>query len=126
MSHRDDDLRMLDELLNNHADEITGVEVEAFASMRFDLKAYHRNARPLEQLTDKQRLWLTSVHERIAPQYANLMSRGLVPRGCEVASMVGALPKRPPPMPKEPAGPKRETVEHRPFRVMGLDEKDDD
>ena len=121
MSHRSDDLRMLNELLDKHVDELSEREVEAFAGMRFDLQTDRH-----DDLTDKQRSWLTSVHERIVPTYANLVSRGLAPRGKEVPSMVGALPKRPPPMPKEPERPGRATAEHRPFRMVGLDDEDSD
>ena len=50
------------------------------------------------QLTEKQREWVTSVHKRIVPAYANLFSRGLVPRGREVETpaVLLNLPKRPP------------------------------
>jgi len=136
MSQRDDDLKMLDDLLGKEIwemheahDSLTTAEVEAFASMRFDLRAYQDNTvhRAFEFLTDKQRAWVTAVHERVTGGgYENLASRGLVERGREVPSMVGALPKRPPPMPKEPERPKRATAEHRPFRATGLDEKDDE
>lgn len=100
MTQRDDDLAMLKTLLDNHiGDGLTEGEVEAFADMRFNLHAYanlpaqHRFA----HLTEKQRAWLTSVHERIVLQYANLVSRGLAPRGKEVLtpSALQNLPKRP-------------------------------
>ena len=133
MSHRDDDLRMLDELLGvpgkGHTDMMTEVEVEAFADMRWGLRAYQGLSTPhraFEFLTEKQRAWLTAVHERVTGgSYENLASRGLVARGKEVASMVGALPKKPPPLPR-PAAPQRASQEHRPFKATGLDEKDDE
>jgi hypothetical protein len=134
MSQRDTDLEMLKELLEKHLDELSEPELEAFTSMRWDLTAYQSLPvrRLLEQLTDKQRSWLTSVHQRIVPDYANLVSSGAIPPPKKpgepgyVALRVGALPKRPPPMPKEPERPQRVTAEHRPFKVTGLDEKDED
>ena len=132
MTQRDNDLNMLDELLgvpgSGHTDVMTEAEVEAFASMRFDLRAYQGNTthRAFEFLTEKQRAWLVAVHERVTGgSYENLVSRGLAPRGREVPSMVGALPKRPPPLPR-PAAPQRASQEHRPFKATGLDEKDDE
>jgi hypothetical protein len=128
MSHRDTDLSMLADLLDKHIDELSERELEAFLDMRLSLKMYPKDIAErhgFRELTEKQREWLTAVHQRVIPQYANLVSQGLVPRGREVPSMVGALPKRPPPMPK-PAAPQRVTAEHRPFRAMGLDEPDDD
>lgn len=97
MSYRDADLRMLNELINDHADELTDVETEAFAGMRFGLQLQ------FHELTDRQRTWVTSVYERIVPQYANLVSRGLVPRGREVPTpaVLQNLPKKPPPKRKD-------------------------
>jgi hypothetical protein len=107
VSYRDDDLRMLNELLDKHADELADRELEAFAGMRFDLKAYQGNTvHRFDQLTDKQRSWLTSVHHRLIPQYENLASSGRIPTPKKpgepgyVALMVGPLPKKPPPKPK--------------------------
>lgn len=103
MSDRDDDLRMLSEMLDNHLDEMTEKEVLAFADMRFDLQAYGGMEIPsapmFRQLTEKQRAWVKSVHARVVPYYANLVSRGLVPRGKEVPTpaVLQNLPKRPPP-----------------------------
>lgn len=110
MSQRESDLKMINELIGDpftrgpsHAPEMTDVEVNAFAGMRFDLTAYHDDYRQ-EQLTDKQRSWVKSVYERIVPQYANLVSRGLVPKGTPTAESKAldamlAKPKvlRPPP-----------------------------
>ena len=102
MSQREADISMLSELLDRHAEELSETEVEAFADMRFDLQAYGGMEIPskpkYQQLTDKQRTWVTSVHERIVPQYENLVSRGLVPRGREVETpaVLRNLPKRPP------------------------------
>ena len=134
MSPRTTDLAMLTELIDKHLHELSEPELEAFTSMRWDLTAYQGNTthRGFEQLTDKQRLWLTSVHKRIVPDYANLVSSGAIPPPKKpgepgyVALLVGALPKRPPPMPKEPERPKRVTAEHRPFTVTGLDEPSGD
>lgn len=87
------DLEMLNSLLNNHVDEISDAETEAFSDMRWSILVHHFS------LTSKQREWVVSVYERIVPQYANLVSRGLVPRGKEVPMppALQNLPKRPPP-----------------------------
>lgn len=100
MSHRDSDLRMLRALLEEHLAELSDHEAEAFAGMRFDLTAH--DGPGFHQLTEKRREWLTRVHERIVPQYSNLVSRGLVPRGKEVPDPP-ALQNRPtrPPKPKK-------------------------
>lgn len=104
---------MLNELIGDplvrgasRASEMTDAEVEAFASMRFDMTAYHGDFRQ-EQLTEKQRSWVKSVYERVVPQYANLVSRGLVPKGTPTAESKAldamlARPKvlRPPPRKK--------------------------
>lgn len=88
------DLDMLNELLEKHLEELSDVEVEAFADMRFCLKMVAQSA-----LTKKQREWVTAVQKRIVPQYENLVSNGLVPRGREVPTppALQNLPKRPPP-----------------------------
>jgi hypothetical protein len=102
VSNREADLSTLAELLDQHAGELTEPELEAFADMRFSLQAYGDTEIPskgkYQQLTEKQRTWVTSVHERIVPQYANLVSRGLVPRGREVETpaVLLNLPKKPP------------------------------
>ena len=98
MSHRDEDLRKLGELLTDHVGDLTDAEAEAFASMRFDLTAGLRGEQ-FHQLTEKQRHWVDVVYERFSPQYENLVSRGLVPRGREVLTppVLQNLPKRPPP-----------------------------
>jgi hypothetical protein len=97
--NRENDLKLLDELLNDHLGEMTDVEVEAFADMRLTLKLYGTTDQSrFRELTEKQREWVTRVHARIVPQYANLVSRGLVPRGREVPTppALQNLPKRPP------------------------------
>jgi hypothetical protein len=102
MSQREDDLNTLSELLDQHADELSEKELEAFADMRFNLGVYGGMTIPskgkFQMLTTKQREWVTIVHERIVPAYANLVSRGLVPRGREVETpeVLQNLPKRPP------------------------------
>ena len=103
MTQRDDDLRILNELLNKHADELIGEELEAFACMRFDLTAGLRGER-YHQLTDKQRSWVKSVHRRLIPEYTNLVSQGLVPKGTPTAEsrafdamLAGPKITRPPP-----------------------------
>ena len=94
MSQREADLSMLSELLDRHAEELseTEVDLQAYGGMEIPSKPKY------QRLTDKQRTWVTSVHERIVPQYANLVSRGLVPRGREVETpaVLLNLPKRPP------------------------------
>ena len=122
MTQRDDDLKLLNELLDHHADELTHVEVEAFASMLFDLQAYggilgpeSESGRRFQQLTDKQRSWAAGARDRIVPQYENLVSRGLVPRGREVPTppILQNLPKRPPPLPRSTStGPARSSRKH--------------
>jgi hypothetical protein len=109
VSQRDDDLGALAELLDRYADELTDAETEAFAGMRFNL-----TAGPRQQLTDKQRAWVLGVRERVVPQYANLVSQGLVPRGREVPTppVLQNLPKRPPPLPEPAAGPQRVSRRH--------------
>ena len=101
VSQRDDDLRMLATLLDDHLEELSEAEVEAFADMRFNMTAYEKvgGQDHRRQLSAKQRQWVTSVHERLVPQYANLVSRGLVPRGREVPTppVLQNLPKKPPP-----------------------------
>lgn len=74
MTKRDDDLRILSELLDQHADELTEREIEAFASMRYDLRAYSGEYRQ-DHLTEAQWAWLASVYGRVVPDYANLVSR---------------------------------------------------
>jgi len=91
------DLEMLNELLDKHDDEMSVGEVESFADMRFVLKAHKRSLSP------KQHEWVASVYERIVPQYANLVSNGIAPRGKEVPTppTLQNLPKRPPPRKRE-------------------------
>jgi hypothetical protein len=105
MTQRIDDLRLLNKLLRDHPDELTDRETEAFASMRFDLTAYDGGM--FLQLTELQRAWVTGVHQRIVPEYANLVSRGLVPKGTPTAEskkldamLAGPKPLKPPPLPK--------------------------
>ena len=49
-------------------------------------------------LSPNQRLWVNNVLDRYEPRVANLVSRGLVPRGREVETplVLRELPKRPP------------------------------
>ena len=72
----DADLEMLNSLLEGHLEELSDVEVEAFADMRFCLKMGHYS-----NLSVKQRGWVVSTYERLVPQYENMVSRGLVPQG---------------------------------------------
>lgn len=124
MSQREADLEMLADLIGDlfgprtHLAELTSVEVDAFAGMRFDMTAYHDDYRQ-EQLTDKQREWVARVHARVVPQYANLASRGLVPRGTPTqesksldAMLAGPKPLRPPPLPRPTGAPQRASKRH--------------
>ena len=42
MSTREDDLEMLKTLLDEHVEELSEAEVEAFADMRFNMTAYEK------------------------------------------------------------------------------------
>ena len=102
VNRRESDLKLLGELVDQHPDELTDAETEAFASMRLDLTAY--DGPQYHQLTDRQRAWVESVYRRVVPDYANLASRGLVPQGKPTAESkkldaMLAAPKltRPPP-----------------------------
>jgi len=122
MTQRDNDIQLLDELLTRHADELTDVEAEAFASMRFDLKAYggilgpeSASGRRFQQLTRDQRAWVMSAHERIVGKPLTRLTAGEVPRGREVSlpPVLQYLPKKPPPLPRSGAtGPARASRRH--------------
>jgi hypothetical protein len=109
-------------LLDKHPDELTDVELEAFAEMRFDLQAYggilgpeSASGRRFQQLTDKQRAWAVGAHERIAGKPSTRLTAGEVPRGREVPlpPVLQHLPKRPPPMPRPVStGPARASRRH--------------
>jgi hypothetical protein len=49
-------------------------------------------------LSERERLWVNDVIDREEPRYANLVSRGLVPRGKEVDTpdVLKVLPLKPP------------------------------
>jgi len=106
MSRREEDLKMLNTLLNDeHAPELTVREVEAFADMRFSLIAYKgiSYGSVFQELTEKQRDWVRTVYAlRVGEESLNLVSRGLVPRGKEVAPapVLRNLPMKPPPLPQ--------------------------
>ncbi len=102
MTARDEDLRMLAEVLAHadaHEDDdcqlVSDKARKAFQDMAARLKRL-----PSAELFDKQRKWLAGVYERVTgePQYENLVSSGLVPRGREVETpaVLRHLPKRPP------------------------------
>lgn len=93
-----EDVKMLNELLawvdEGGLDDDDSPWIAAFRDMR-------RRDRPL---SDKQRAWLRSVHERVlgTPNYENAWGAGKVPRGEALATPVpevlkAPLPKRPPP-----------------------------
>jgi hypothetical protein len=91
MSQRESDLKLLSELLDEHSDELTDWETEAFADMRRDLQAYGgivdgtAVGRQFHQLTDKQRQVVVRAHERLGLDYANLASAGTLARGTPTA-----------------------------------------
>jgi hypothetical protein len=89
VSHREEDLRKLRELLEE--ERLTDWERDAFGGMLESLDRYH-------QITDKQREIVASVYDRFHPEYGNLVSSGKVPRGREVETpkVLQNLPKRPP------------------------------
>jgi len=106
VSQREDDLRVLNELLTQHADELSDRETEGFASMRFDLTAYWipgSSTRPsvpqYEHLIAKQREWVQLVYERICGKPLTRLTAGAIPRGREVPTpaVLQNLPKQPPP-----------------------------
>ena len=101
MSHRDADLRALNELLDEHADQLTDRETEAFASMRLDMTGYTVGNQ--DQLTERQREWVKLAHERICGKPLTRLTAGEIPRGREVATppVLQNLPKRPPPRRRE-------------------------
>lgn len=118
MTQRAADLELLSDLLDKHADSLSAYEVEVFAGMRFDLTAGLRGPQFVE-LSDKQRDWATGVRERIVPQYANLVSQGLVPNGTPTAEsraldamLAAPKPLRPPPLPKPVGAPQRASRKH--------------
>jgi hypothetical protein len=94
---REQELQQLEELLAQHGHNLTQVEAEAFSDMREALLAYGANDGRY-RLTENQRVWLQRVRERVVPQYENLVSNGLVPRGREVPTpaVLLNLPKKPP------------------------------
>jgi len=122
MTQRTSDLTLLNELLNSHVDELTDVEMEAFASMRFDLQAYggilgpeSASGRRFQQLTADQRVWVMSAHERIVGKPSTRLTAGEIPRGREVPlpPVLQNLPRRPPPLPKPVSnGPPRASRRH--------------
>lgn len=94
---REQDIQQLEELLGEHANELSETEREAFTDMRAILLAYG-TPDGRHRLTDSQRAWLRKTRERLIPQYENLVSRGLVPRGREVPTppALQRLPLKPP------------------------------
>ena len=82
------DAELLAEVLE-HRSDLTDVEIETFTDMQSQ-----------SGLSPKQRAWVQRVHERLVPQYENLVSSGRVPRGKEVPTpeVLKVLPLRPPPL----------------------------
>jgi hypothetical protein len=93
MSHRKADLELLRKLCVEHEEDLSEDELSAFKDMweGLDPDSNHDH-----QLTEKQRAWAKKTLDRYQPEYENLVSEGKVPRGKEVESMVGSLPKKPP------------------------------
>jgi len=101
MSLRDDDIKQLKACLAEvERNEAAGEKfnVDAFGSMLSALLEGYR-----DHLTEKQRLWVHGVHERLfdEPQYENLFSTGRAPTGVygktpTPAVLQKSLPKRPP------------------------------
>lgn len=121
MTPRDADLQLLNELLNQHVDELNDVEVEAFADMRFGLQAYggilgpeSTSGRKFQELTADQRAWATRAHDRIVGKPSTRLTAGEIPRGREVPTppVLRVLPKKPPPLPRPIAGPVRTSRKH--------------
>lgn len=101
MSNRDDDIKQLKACLTwAETNEQREAELQwdgAFASMLVQLESGR-----FQQLTEKQRLWVHGVHERLfdEPQYENAWSAGKVPRGSygktPTPEVLKTLPKKPP------------------------------
>jgi hypothetical protein len=94
------DRELLGVLLREHHEDLTEWEQGAFADMLQVLNDGHdSDGRPRDRLSTKQREIAETVHERIVPQYLNLVSRGLVPRGKEVPDppALQHRPLKPPP-----------------------------
>ena len=92
---RQQDLETLTKLVEDFDGQLRDGELEAFMNMRAMLLEGQFHC-----LTDKQRAWAKKKLEEFQPEYENLVSSGKVPRGNEVQSMVGPLPKKPPQKPK--------------------------
>ena len=88
---------VLDELIDGHSHEFTNWEADAFPSMRADLLAYG-TPEGRYKLSDTQRASVERAHERLVPEYKNLVSDGLVPLGREVETpaVLQRLPMKPP------------------------------
>lgn len=93
MSRRDEELKMLGELLDEHVSDLSESEVEAFQDMRAGLRE-----RKFPDLTVKQHAWVERVYKKLVPVYENLISSGKAPRGREVPTpdVLKRLPLKPP------------------------------
>jgi hypothetical protein len=90
-----------EELLEEDDGRVSQIAVDAFKDMYARL-----TERFVTRLSDKQRAWAKSVWRQISddePEYENLISNGLCPRGKEVPtpSVLQNLPKKPPPRRQE-------------------------
>lgn len=92
MSKRAEDLRMLQELLEDET-ELSENELEAFKDMLEKLEEVEARC-----LSDKQRVWVEKAHDRISPSCLNLYSSGKVKKGADVPlpEVLKNLPKTPP------------------------------
>jgi hypothetical protein len=72
---------------------LTPKELEMFEKWFSDIDSGRRAS-----LSERERIWVNDVVDREEPRYANLVSRGLVPRGKEVETpaILRDLPMKPP------------------------------
>lgn len=91
MSQREDDVALLAKLLDRYGDQLPDDQHLKFVDMQNGLKARWQST-----LTTKQRRWAMETLEHFEPRYLTEAQLSAIPRGREVESMVGPLPKRPP------------------------------
>lgn len=88
-------------MLMEQRDDLSDVEEKAFSAMLLRMDEAERKGVPLV-LSFKQKAWINDVVKRldIVEPAANLVSRGLVPRGAEVETpyVLRNLPLKPPGM----------------------------
>lgn len=107
MSERENDLRMLRTVIENVKEigALDGDDEDSYQATMFTAfsEMLGRLDAGQHQLTEKQRAWVRSEADKVAPEYENLVSSGKVPRrsyGPEVKTLPildpSKLPKRPP------------------------------